>query len=756
MDNFTFSLLFVDSDAIILDFGLDVAELGRSYPDADLIVSADIRLGLINSGVLILRNTEWSRALLDAWWQVANRTKVCDQDAFDLLYRQWTTEEKKKVKLLATDALNSHPPAWKHIADHNAVLHLMGESAALRAQVFRKAFLFVCAARSGGMLQKQLGIDRQFIQDKAREIYRNQTQEAFNKANQTGQSEDMQQLSLASHRYVDILSCQMDQLVTASAEKKQTVTNKLVREKDRKKLFNEVLNIREAVFKLLLHRVEEVKLEVKKINPSDRYVLLNELVTLMKQAAEAGNALFWSVHLVEDRQQVGRITLEVLEQLLSLVDQQSTPPVHHMEALMHQNLGVILYEEVSRLMGKDGQAVTELKDERIMWSYLNQSLFHLEMSVQLFDRYLVDSSDGSARMEHLHSLEMLAGTLCLIETKPVVEVKNVWWKAITKARKNVGGLRIGVDFERLALVLYNAALCYTNRKMDKQEIVSLLQEAVSIFEIIHKGKQEFSSLSVEAKNIEKLLENARHLLMTIRGEYETKTNENKEKSLRTMRVIDSEEGRKYVPVEAVPTTTGGVTTVASEEEEEEWEECPEDDLQGCEDFLVVESSSQEEVNRQRDGVRTTKTEELSSKENSAPYDELSIYLDLSPKEIEELRIIRNQYQEVIKRQTIYREQNDFLEVFSMQWIMEEEEEEIRATSNTTNLTPSASASTSTITSTSIKPSCEDEASLQVASLKKELKGCREENERLREQLVSNLFSLFQHILSHLGFRVFSL
>ena len=48
-----------NSDAIILDLGLNIEEIGNQYPKAHLIASADIRQGYINSGFLIFKNCNY-------------------------------------------------------------------------------------------------------------------------------------------------------------------------------------------------------------------------------------------------------------------------------------------------------------------------------------------------------------------------------------------------------------------------------------------------------------------------------------------------------------------------------------------------------------------------------------------------------------------------------------------------------------------------------------------------------------------------
>lgn len=119
------------------------------FPDADIIASSDIRMGYINSGFMILRNSQWTRSFLSDWWNIADRKQVCDQDAFDMAYkkhlgRQSSSATLSNVKILRMDALNSHPPAILYQKDFNQVLHLMGEVTLLRQKVFYRGFFHIC------------------------------------------------------------------------------------------------------------------------------------------------------------------------------------------------------------------------------------------------------------------------------------------------------------------------------------------------------------------------------------------------------------------------------------------------------------------------------------------------------------------------------------------------------------------------------------------------------------------------------------
>lgn len=138
-------------------------------------------MGLINTGVMILRNSAWTRDFLSRWWAVVDRNKRCDQDAFDVLYAQYKRGEveanaqlgdvplEDAIKILPMGALNSHPPAMLHQQSDSQVLHLMGESSAMRASAFKFAFKRVCdAVERKSPLEEQLGLNRSTLLSIAR------------------------------------------------------------------------------------------------------------------------------------------------------------------------------------------------------------------------------------------------------------------------------------------------------------------------------------------------------------------------------------------------------------------------------------------------------------------------------------------------------------------------------------------------------------------------------------------------------------
>jgi hypothetical protein len=77
-------LLWIDADAIVIDHSISLdyfITLGRG---SDLIISEDIHKGcLINSGVMLVRLTEWSRSLWDEVWNSERSRRYHDVYFYD-------------------------------------------------------------------------------------------------------------------------------------------------------------------------------------------------------------------------------------------------------------------------------------------------------------------------------------------------------------------------------------------------------------------------------------------------------------------------------------------------------------------------------------------------------------------------------------------------------------------------------------------------------------------------------------------------
>ena len=544
-DHSTKLIVWIDADAIILDIGMKIELIAQQYDNADLIASADIRMGYINSGFLIIRNTEWSRHFIERWWSSSDRTKVCDQDAFDLLYSQYMKEDTinntpvldtivTKVKVLRMDALNSHPPAMIKQQPYNQVLHLMGEITEMRKLVFMTGFTNICDARTGGFLQLQLGLTRETLLYFANIVYSKETERLYVKAFDAKdedfdyQSELFDELSKASHHLTDIYIA--------------NGTDNAIQE---------AWTLRKKIFDLVISRVNLIK---DILGKKKRKVLSTHLLMFLKRAAEAGNDLFGASRDIDEKRSVASIVFTILDDMLSRVVDESKPVPLHMTALMHQNLGLLDFE-----LAHVGQA-----SNKINATYYQQLLVNsreqLTKSQAIFDKYFSASQDSSTNREHAISMQALATVMCL--QKDFKSGAKQWERTIQKARSNMKGIIMGPPVELLSLILYNAAACLTeDMQLDKayqliNECIQLKSHHDEANEI--KDNQDLATIKSLKKMIEENISNSK--TRTSNTDVHAKTKE--------------------------------IQTISSSFSDE-WEECEEGE-EGCEEFYIDDDSKNED------------------------------------------------------------------------------------------------------------------------------------------------------------------
>lgn len=534
-------IVWIDADAVILDLGMKIELIGEQYNDADFIASADIRMGYINSGFLIIRNTVWSRKFIENWWTNSDRSKVCDQDAFDLLYSKYIKEDKinnipltdsisTKVKILRMDALNSHPPAMTMQQPYNQVLHLMGEITEMRKLVFMTGFSNICDARTGGFLPLQLGLSREKLLLFANIVYSNETEKLYNKAHEAYdedfeyQLELFDDLSKSSHHLVDIYVANG----TASAIQEAWLL--------RRKIFDLVFS-RTTTIKDLLSK----KMLVRKVS-STIYLMF------LKRSAEAGNDLFGASRDIEEKRAVANTVFSILDDMFYRVIDESKPVPLHMTALMHQNLGLLDFQ-----LAHVGQVSSSL-NETTFNQLLGNSREQLIKSQAIFDKYFDDSQDSSTSREHVISMQVLATVMCL--QKDFSTGIMQWEKTIQKARSNLKGVLIGPPVDLLSVVLYNAAACLTE---DKQ----------------FNRAYELTNECIRLKS------------------HYDKTTENKDTfemdRIITLKKFIEENISKNDDSKNVNDNNAGIKTLSSSYSDE-WEEC-EVGEEGCEEFYIDDDNS---------------------------------------------------------------------------------------------------------------------------------------------------------------------
>lgn len=72
-------VIYVDSDAFVANDTVDFRDIIAQYPEYDLIIGQDFGPDLVNGGVLIFKNTNWSKDFLDRVW---NRSEMISRGRY--------------------------------------------------------------------------------------------------------------------------------------------------------------------------------------------------------------------------------------------------------------------------------------------------------------------------------------------------------------------------------------------------------------------------------------------------------------------------------------------------------------------------------------------------------------------------------------------------------------------------------------------------------------------------------------------------
>ncbi len=446
-------IMWIDADAIVLNMEFSFEDLLLQYHQSDLIASSDIRMGFINTGIMIIRNTLWMRRFLFNWWIIADRKKVCDQDAFDILYSLYSSNKSctlnidchkddaklihNKIKILPMNGINSHPPVMTYQSINDPVMHLMGEITELRHVVFKRAFHSICMTNLNISVPIQLGVSQQEVLLIALDVYQNDVQTLFNMGTYNDSvhffSDDNSMFSMV--RRFDNLSKSVHHLCDAYA----TINNSTS--------LLECKKLREKAFRLFYEQ-----LKVLQNLSLSQTINKQVLVLLLKRAAEAGNDLFGVMYDIDEKYKVAELIFGILEELYNNLADESRPVPLHMTALMYQNLGKMEYNLALNITSDDEQKKHFLKSKDF---YSN--------SLHIFEKTFSGSTDSSTNREYAIVMQMVSTLSCLLEDFD--NAKNMWQNTILKARSNLKGVSFGIDVDVLIMILYNAAVCYHEAKL---------------------------------------------------------------------------------------------------------------------------------------------------------------------------------------------------------------------------------------------------------------------------------------------------
>lgn len=132
---------WIDSDAI---FNVQRTPLSAfMIKNVDICVCSDIfwRLGT-NTGTILVRNTQWTRDFLDAWWTRANKSKFAnskshEQSELDIMISEDTMGCRSQNKLALFPSTVFNGADWIPNPQERFILHYMSRSPEFRVKALK-------------------------------------------------------------------------------------------------------------------------------------------------------------------------------------------------------------------------------------------------------------------------------------------------------------------------------------------------------------------------------------------------------------------------------------------------------------------------------------------------------------------------------------------------------------------------------------------------------------------------------------------
>lgn len=104
-------IIYIDTDLIFINWDLNVLDIIHRYVLADIIISMDM-IDLANTGIMIIKNTLWSKMFYNQWWiKRTLKNTYCDQHVLNRLIHNINLEDKHKVSIIPFKIMNSKWPA---------------------------------------------------------------------------------------------------------------------------------------------------------------------------------------------------------------------------------------------------------------------------------------------------------------------------------------------------------------------------------------------------------------------------------------------------------------------------------------------------------------------------------------------------------------------------------------------------------------------------------------------------------------------
>lgn len=139
-------IFYIDADAVFFNHDIPLESIIQKYPDYNIVLCDDRPMGgrLVNTGTILIKNTDWSRKFFNYWWNYGSKSKwknipTHEQDFLnDLLLKHDRSgmNVTNNIKVVDTTEFNSLAPLENN-PDDIFILHYMASRKEDRIKLFR-------------------------------------------------------------------------------------------------------------------------------------------------------------------------------------------------------------------------------------------------------------------------------------------------------------------------------------------------------------------------------------------------------------------------------------------------------------------------------------------------------------------------------------------------------------------------------------------------------------------------------------------
>lgn len=107
-------IIFADADAVFVNHNKDIRDIINQYTDKDLIITNDFGPDIVNTGVMIFKNTHWSVNFLERIWDAGNTIArgtylngIWHEQTIISMFMVANPEDRNKTQILDTNGADS-------------------------------------------------------------------------------------------------------------------------------------------------------------------------------------------------------------------------------------------------------------------------------------------------------------------------------------------------------------------------------------------------------------------------------------------------------------------------------------------------------------------------------------------------------------------------------------------------------------------------------------------------------------------------